>query len=206
MTLRDLRNIDNTGVSCRDTLPCVTWHWNNPSIFICWWRSLLVATSKFGLLTIRWHSALRKHLFLYPKVDSWALRKPTKDKHPSFKFSIDSCNVNISAEWKMMHTYIGRWKSSGSKQQEKQVTLSKYIAKFFDFLTLKWTLVVELSTVLTNILKTLNFHLTQFLHAKHLFGLDTEKNGRKLSTEVIGTHGVQKQYQHVYGSHFLSGG
>ena len=34
-----------------------TWHENYPSIFTCWWRNLLVATSKFGLLTIRQPSA-----------------------------------------------------------------------------------------------------------------------------------------------------
>ena len=27
------------------------------SIFACWWKYLMVATSRFGLLTIRWHSA-----------------------------------------------------------------------------------------------------------------------------------------------------
>ena len=43
------------------------------------WRSLLVATSKFSLLTIRWHSATRKHLFLYPQGDRSGLRKPKKN-------------------------------------------------------------------------------------------------------------------------------
>ena len=46
-----------------------TWHWNYPNIFTCWWRSLLVATSKLSLLTIRRHSATRKHLFPYPQGD-----------------------------------------------------------------------------------------------------------------------------------------
>ena len=41
----------------------------------------MVATSKFGLLTIRWHSATRKHLFQYPQGDRSGLRKPKKDKH-----------------------------------------------------------------------------------------------------------------------------
>ena len=45
-------------------------------IFICWWRSGLVVTSKFSLLTIRWHSATRKHLFLYPQNDRSGLRNP----------------------------------------------------------------------------------------------------------------------------------
>ena len=44
-------------------------------------ESLLVATSKFGLLTIRWHSATRKHVFQYPQGDRSGLRKPKKDKH-----------------------------------------------------------------------------------------------------------------------------
>ena len=44
-----------------------TWHQNYRGIFNCWWRSLLVAPSKFGLLTITRHSATRKHLFLYPR-------------------------------------------------------------------------------------------------------------------------------------------
>ena len=39
---------------------------------------ILVATSKFGVLTIRWHSATRKHLFLYPQGDRSGLRKPKK--------------------------------------------------------------------------------------------------------------------------------
>ena len=38
------------------------WHYNYPGIFMCWCRSLFVATSKFGLLTIIWHSATRNHL------------------------------------------------------------------------------------------------------------------------------------------------
>ena len=59
-----------------------TWHWNYPGVFItCWWRSLLVATSKYGLLTIRWHIAMRKHLLLYPQGDRSGLRQPKKDKH-----------------------------------------------------------------------------------------------------------------------------
>ena len=36
----------------------------------------MVTTSKFGLLTIRWHSATRKHLFLYPQGGRSGLRKP----------------------------------------------------------------------------------------------------------------------------------
>ena len=63
------------------TLSCVAWHENYPGIFTCWRRSLLVATSKFGLHTIRWHSATRKHPFFYPHGDRSGLRKPKKDKH-----------------------------------------------------------------------------------------------------------------------------
>ena len=42
---------------------------------------LLDDTSKFGLFTIRWHSATRKQLFLYPQGDRsfWQIQK--KDKH-----------------------------------------------------------------------------------------------------------------------------
>ena len=42
-------------------------HGTKTSPVFCWWRSLLVTTSKFGLLTIRQHSATRKHLFLHPQ-------------------------------------------------------------------------------------------------------------------------------------------
>ena len=38
----------------------------------------MVTTSKFGILTIRQHSATRKHLFLYPPGDRPVLRKPKK--------------------------------------------------------------------------------------------------------------------------------
>ena len=37
----------------------------------------LFAISKFGLLTIRRHSATSKHLLLYPQGDRSGLRKPT---------------------------------------------------------------------------------------------------------------------------------
>ena len=55
-----------------------TWHQNYPSIFTCWWRSLLVATLKFSLLAIRQHSATRKHLLLSPQDDRSHLKKPKK--------------------------------------------------------------------------------------------------------------------------------
>ena len=56
-----------------------TWHYNYPGIFTCWWRSLLVVTSKFCVLTIRRHSATRKHLFPYPQGKRSGLRKPKKE-------------------------------------------------------------------------------------------------------------------------------
>ena len=54
--------------------------WNRgdiADIIVC----LLVAYSKFGLLTIRWHSATRKHLFPYPQGDRSSLTKEKKNKH-----------------------------------------------------------------------------------------------------------------------------
>ena len=42
---------------------------------------LLVATSKFRLLTMRQYNATRKHLFPYPHGDRSGLRKLKKDKH-----------------------------------------------------------------------------------------------------------------------------
>ena len=81
MTPNNLRNIHITRNSCRDTLSCTTWPQNYTIKFTCCSRSLLVATSKFGLLTIRQHSATRKHLFLYPHSERLGLTKPKKDKH-----------------------------------------------------------------------------------------------------------------------------
>ena len=52
-----------------------------------------------------------------------------------------------------------------------------------------------LSTVLISTLKIVNCNSTGFLQTKHLLVLDVEENGWKLSTEVIGTHGLQKEYQ-----------
>ena len=40
----------------------------------------MVATSKFGLLTVRQHNATKKHLFLYPQGDRSGLRKPKKEQ------------------------------------------------------------------------------------------------------------------------------
>ena len=66
-----------------------TWHQNYSGIFTSWWRSLLVATSKFGVLTIRRHSATSKHLFLYPQGDRSGLRKQKKNKHQHNTHLID---------------------------------------------------------------------------------------------------------------------
>ena len=81
MTPRDLRNIHTTENSCKDALPCANMALKLPWYFYL--LSLLVATSNFGLLTIRRHSATRKHLFLYPQGDRSGLKKPKKDKHQS---------------------------------------------------------------------------------------------------------------------------
>ena len=77
MIPRDFQNIHIRN-SCRDTLLCGTKNKNYPNVFPCWWKRLLVATSKFGFLTTRWHNATRKHLFLYPKRDRSGLRKLKK--------------------------------------------------------------------------------------------------------------------------------
>ena len=61
-----------------------TSHWNYLSIFTSWWTSLLFATSKFDLLTIRRQSATRKHLFPYLQGNSWGVRKPKKDNHQHY--------------------------------------------------------------------------------------------------------------------------
>ena len=58
-----------------------------------------------------------------------------------------------------------------------------------------WRLVALFSTVLISILRTVNCHSTGFLQAKHQLGLGVEENGWKLSTEVTGIDGLQKEYQ-----------
>ena len=78
MTPSDLRNIDTTRNSCRDALPC-----RNTALKLAWYFYLLIEkvnTSKSGLLTIRCHSATRKHLFWYPEGETPGLRKGKKDK------------------------------------------------------------------------------------------------------------------------------
>ena len=43
--------------------------------------SRLLLPSLVSLLSGKQHSAIRKHLFLYPQSDRSGLRKPKKDKH-----------------------------------------------------------------------------------------------------------------------------
>ena len=71
MTPSDLENIYTTRYSCRDTLPCIE------TIL-----SFLLTDGEASwllLLSITpYHSATRKHVFLYPQEDRSGLRKPEK--------------------------------------------------------------------------------------------------------------------------------
>ena len=71
-----LGNIHATRNSCRDTYPCATGHERYPGIFTCWRRRVLVATSNFGLLTIKRHSAIRK----YSVSSRWQVRSEKAKK------------------------------------------------------------------------------------------------------------------------------
>ena len=62
-------------------------------------------------------------------------------------------------------------------------------------MTLRWWLVVVLSTVLISALKTVNCHSIGSLQTNHLLVQDVEEYGWKLSIEVIGTHWLQEEYQ-----------
>ena len=96
MTPWDLGNIYTTRNSCRNTLPHVTWH-SNYHIFICWEGSLLVATSKFSLLTIKQHSATRKYLFRSPQNDRSGLERiSTNTNHSYHQHSSPEVNLNWS--------------------------------------------------------------------------------------------------------------
>ena len=64
MTPSDLWNIYPTRNSCRDAFPCANMALKLPQYFTCWWRSLLVTTPMFGLLSIRRYCVTRKDLFL----------------------------------------------------------------------------------------------------------------------------------------------
>ena len=80
MTPSDLRNIHTIGNSCRDALPCAKMSLKLPQYF-----KLLMEKPRGRYFqvqpTIRWHSATREHLFLYPQGDRSGLRKPKKDKY-----------------------------------------------------------------------------------------------------------------------------
>ena len=90
MTCRDLRNIHTTGNNCRDALPCANMALKLPRYFYLLMRSLLVATSKFSLLTIRRHNATRKHLSPCPQGDRSGLGKSKKDKLFFIDFPVNS--------------------------------------------------------------------------------------------------------------------
>ena len=82
MTSSDLRNIRTTGNSCRHALPCAKIALKLPQYFY-----LLMEKPSAGwyfqviILTIRQHSATRKHLLPYPQGDRSDLRKTNKNKH-----------------------------------------------------------------------------------------------------------------------------
>ena len=79
MTPRDLRNIHTTENSCRDALPCTNMTLKLPRYFYLLMEKPLGCYIQVrGLLTIRQHSATRKHLFQYPQGDRSGLRKPKK--------------------------------------------------------------------------------------------------------------------------------
>ena len=56
---------------------------------------LLVATSKFAVLTVRWHRATRKHLFLFSQGDRSGPRKPKKYKC-QYKSQLSSTFIYLS--------------------------------------------------------------------------------------------------------------
>ena len=79
MIYMDIRNIHTNRNSCRDTLHFHVRHCTKTTQYFYLVREKpLVAASKLGLLTIRWHSATRKHLFLYPQGDRSDWRKPKR--------------------------------------------------------------------------------------------------------------------------------
>ena len=56
---------------------------------------LLVATSKFAFLTVRWHRATRKHLFLFSQCNRSGPRKPKKYKC-QYKSQLSSAFIYLS--------------------------------------------------------------------------------------------------------------
>ena len=81
MTSRDFRNIHTTSNNSRNAISFLNMPLKLPQYFYLLMEKPLGCSSKLGLLTIRCHSAPRKHLFLYPPGDSSDLRKPRKDNH-----------------------------------------------------------------------------------------------------------------------------
>ena len=98
MTPSDLRNIQPLEIVVGMHFHAQTWDY--PSIFIYWWRSLLIATSKLSLLTFRPHSETRKHLFLYPQGDRSSLGKSKRiginTNHSYHQHSSLSASLNWS--------------------------------------------------------------------------------------------------------------
>ena len=84
MTCSNLRNI-HTRNSYWDALPCVNMVLKLPWYFYLLMENPVGCYPKFDTLTIRWHSAIRKHLFLYPQGDSSVLKKPKKEFHSILK-------------------------------------------------------------------------------------------------------------------------
>ena len=74
MTRRDLRNIPAKENNCRGALPSVKMATNLLQYFYLLMEKPLGRYFQVGLLTIRWHSATRKHPFLYLQGDRSGLR------------------------------------------------------------------------------------------------------------------------------------
>ena len=66
--------------SCRDAFPCANMALKLPQYFYLLMEKPLGRYFQVQSPYIRWHSATRKHLFLYPQGDRSDLGKPKKDK------------------------------------------------------------------------------------------------------------------------------
>ena len=97
MTARNIKNILTSGNSYRNTMPCHAM-WNMtlklPQYFYLLTENPLIAISKFGLFTVRRHSATWKHLSLSAKGDRSSLGKPKIDKHQHY--SQHTTNIHLS--------------------------------------------------------------------------------------------------------------
>ena len=71
--------LEVSGSSCRDILSCTAQLWNYPGICTRWWRTLLVASSKFGLLTIK--DDQKTPPFLYPLGNRSGTKKLKRNNH-----------------------------------------------------------------------------------------------------------------------------